>query len=107
MNEMEKKYYVLTFWSLVGLVVAEESGRVGGDGRKRRKRACGCGWGWENEMVIDCSYYMWILRVNGQGVRSEEDPRGGHALLYFHLRVWMEQAQPWAASEKKIVYVSK
>ena len=45
MNEMEKKYYVLTFWSLVGLVVAEESGRVGGDGRKRRKRACGCGCG--------------------------------------------------------------
>ena len=43
MDEMEKKSYVLTFGSLVGLVVAAESGRVGGDGRKRRKRACGCG----------------------------------------------------------------
>ena len=63
MNEMEKKSYVLTFGSLVGLVVAEESGRVGGDGRKRRKRACGCGW--ENEMVIDCSYYMWTGKAWG------------------------------------------
>ena len=31
--------YLPYLWSLVGLVVAEESGRVGGDVRKRRKRA--------------------------------------------------------------------
>lgn len=42
---MEKKFYVRSFGVWWELVVAEESGRVGGDVRKLRKRAYGSGCG--------------------------------------------------------------